>query len=109
MKSLSLPIAALAAALCLAGCGRDETPQPRQAPAPIEPVAVSDAPAESAAAFIARANAEIDELDLEQGAASWVSVTYINGDTALLASRANARVGELMGRLIEESNAYDGA
>ncbi len=109
MKSLSLPIAALAAALCLAGCGRDETPQPRQAAAPIEPVAVSEAPAESAAAFIARANAEIDELDLEQGAASWVSVTYINEDTALLASRANARVGELMGRLIEESKAYDGA
>jgi len=109
MKSFSLPIATLAAALVLAGCDRDETPQPRQAAEPIEAVAVSEAPAESAAAFIARANAEIDELDLEQGAASWVSVTYINEDTAMLASKANARVGELMGRLIEESSAYDGA
>ena len=108
MKSLSFVFAALAAVSCLAGCGRSEAPQQQEAAAPAATKVMPQAPAESAAAFIARANAEIDELDLEQGAASWVSVTYINEDTAMLASRANARVGELMGRLIEESKAYDG-
>ena len=59
--------------------------------------------------FLARANAEMDELDTEQGAASWVNATYITDDTALLASHANARAGELMARLIGESSVYRGA
>jgi peptidyl-dipeptidase A len=64
---------------------------------------------EPARDFLARVNAEMDASDLEQGAASWVSVTYINDDTALLAARANARQGALMSGLIGQSRAYDGA
>ncbi len=73
------------------------------------PSAAESVMPETAPEFLARANAAMDESDLEQGAAAWVSVTYINGDTALLSSRANARQGALIAALIEESSAYGNA
>lgn len=81
-------------------------------PAGTEPVAdlpakAAPVPADTPAEFLARVNAALDDSDLEQGAAGWVAATYINKDTALLASRANARQGELMAELIEASKRYD--
>jgi len=90
--------------LALAACGEEPTNSrsgTRNAE-PTEPVA-----GESAAAFLERANAEIDKSDSEQGAATWVSVTYINNDTALLSTNANARQGALMTSLIGESRAFE--
>ena len=106
--TLSL-VALMVAAMASGGCGRSDEPRsgaPADATPAVTGQTASGAPAETARDFIARANAEIDDLDLEQGAASWVSVTYINEDTAMLASRANARVGELMAGLIADSKAY---
>ncbi|MGB5592364.1 MAG: M2 family metallopeptidase [Gammaproteobacteria bacterium] len=100
-----------AASLCLAACDRQEA-APKSEPeivVDVAPAAGISAADDSAIEFLARANSEIDALDVEQGAASWVSVTYITDDTALLASRANARAGELMARLIGESAAYQDA
>jgi len=107
-----VPAAMLIITLVLAACGRDENPPesaPVAKPAPAQGAGLAATRDESATEFLARANAEMDELDVEQGAASWVNATYITDDTALLASHANARAGELMARLISESSVYRGA
>ena len=92
--------------LFLAACG--EQPGAGRSGAATPPASESVV-AETAPEFLARANAAMDESDLEQGAAAWVSVTYINDDTALLSSTANARQGALIAELIEESSAYGNA
>jgi peptidyl-dipeptidase A len=82
-----------ASALCLAGllsaCGGGE-------------------PAESAEAFAARANAELQKAGLESAAAAWVQQTYITPDTEALATRAAEREQIEYARLIAESAAYEG-
>ena len=64
-------------------------------------------PAE-ADAFVARINEEYKRDYPEAAAAQWVSVTYINPDTQLLAAKANERVLAKLGRDIEESKRFDG-
>ena len=99
--------AILLPALVLAACGNESgVSQPKNS----NPVAATPAVAsETASEFLQRANAAIDKSDEEQGAAAWVSVTYINADTALLSTNANARQGALMAKLIEDAGAYDDA
>lgn len=99
--------AILVPALVLAACGNESgVSQPKNS----NPVAATPAVAsETASEFLRRANAAIDKSDEEQGAAAWVSVTYINADTALLSTNANARQGALMAKLIEDAGAYDDA
>jgi peptidyl-dipeptidase A len=90
----------------LAACGNESGVSQPKSNSPVVAAAVVS---ETATEFLQRANAEIDESDAEQGAATWVSVTYINGDTALLSTNANARQGALMAKLIDDSGAYDDA
>lgn len=91
----------------LAACGNESGVSQPKSNSPV--VAATTVVSETATEFLQRANAEIDESDAEQGAATWVSVTYINGDTALLSTNANARQGALMAKLIDDSGAYDDA
>jgi peptidyl-dipeptidase A len=91
----------------LAACGNESGVSQPKSNSPV--VAAATVVSETATEFLQRANAEIDESDAEQGAATWVSVTYINGDTALLSTNANARQGALMAKLIDDSGAYDDA
>ena len=91
----------------LAACGNESGVSQPKSNSPV--VAAAAVVSETATEFLQRANAEIDESDAEQGAATWVSVTYINGDTALLSTNANARQGALMAKLIDDSGAYDDA
>jgi peptidyl-dipeptidase A len=95
----------ISASLLLIACGK---PAPEAPADNTQATGGEIARSESATEFLARANATIDESDAEQGAAAWVSVTYINDDTALLSSTANARQGAIMAGLIEQSVAYDG-
>ena len=67
-------------ALALAACGQQASVEP----------AVSG-PTETADEFVARANAELEDIRRELGAAGWVRATYITQDTALLQSRARER------------------
>jgi peptidyl-dipeptidase A len=97
MKNYSL-FAALV--FLLAGCGQpggEATSSPDEA-----------APTETAAEFVARANAESRELSREQGAAAWVRATYINGDTAILAAANSARYSKWHGEMVKQSLAYEG-
>jgi peptidyl-dipeptidase A len=91
----------------LAACGNESGVSQPKSNSPV--VAATTVVSETATEFLQRANAEIDESDAEQGAATWVSVTYINRDTALLSTNANARQGALMAKLIDDSGAYDDA
>ncbi len=45
-------------------------------------------PTETAEEFVARANAELEELSIEGGAVGWIRATYITHDTAILAARS---------------------
>ena len=65
-------------------------------------------PAETADEFVARANAELEELNRERDAAGWVRVTYINEDTAVLEARANERYAAWHGNMVRQTLAYDG-
>ncbi|MEN0044634.1 MAG: M2 family metallopeptidase [Pseudomonadota bacterium] len=66
-----------------------------------------EVPAESAADFVARVNAELSELAEESGSAAWVQSTYINKDSARLATRAQERNAAFLSRAVAESTQYD--
>ncbi len=71
-------------------------------------VVVADEPAETAQAFIARANREVAELSKEVGAANWVRSTYITGDTAVVAAAAANRYAEWHSGMVQQALQYDG-
>ena len=98
MKNFSLFTALV---FLIAGCG-----QPSEEAASSAEAAP---PAETAAEFVARANAEAKELAHERGAAAWVRATYINGDTAILAAANSARYAKWHGEMVKQSLAYEGA
>ena len=89
--------------LLLAGCG-----QPDEEGAPPSVSEVPTAPAETAEAFVARINEELDELRGELGAAGWVRATYITEDTALLQSKARERYAEWHSDAVTQAMRYDG-
>src|SRR5689334_19022718 len=64
-------------------------------------------PAE-ADAFIKDVEAESRAIYPELSAAQWVSVTYINPDTQLLAAKANERYLSMLKRRVDESKRFDG-
>jgi peptidyl-dipeptidase A len=97
MKNYLKLFAGVALAVSLAACSQ-------QAPEEI----VSSAPAESAEAFVARVNEELEELRKALGAAGWVRATYITEDTAILSAAANERYAEWHSRTVAEAVKYDG-
>ena len=76
--------ALVACMLVVAGCKRTPTPPTTASGKPI--------PAdETAEQFIARVNQEMRDVYVELSAAQWISSTYINDDSELLAAKANER------------------
>jgi peptidyl-dipeptidase A len=75
---------------------------------PADPNVAGGASAESAEAFVARANAEFQDIWIELNAADWVRSTYITHDTAIVSSLANERFAEWHGRMVEQAAQYDG-
>ena len=93
---------AILGSLGLAACKRDTvTPSAANGVAP--PPA-----GETADQFIARVNAEYRKSFTELTSAQWLSNTYINGDTELLAAKANERWLTQLNGWIEQSKRFDG-
>ena len=93
---------AILGSLGLAACKRD-------AATPSATNGVASPPAgETADEFIARVNAEYRKSFTELTSAQWLSNTYINGDTELLAAKANERWLTQLNGWIEQSKRFDG-
>ncbi len=104
MKIERAPLAgALAVALALlAGCA------PSGSDTPAAPAADATPTAAQADAFVAEVNQAIRTEYPEVASAQWVSVTYINGDTQMLAAKANERSLGKLGERIEQSKRFSG-
>ena len=72
------------------------------------PTAVDTPPAETADEFVARINAELEELRRETGAAGWVRATYIIPDTAILRSLARERYAAWHSEAVKQAMQYEG-
>ena len=68
--------------------------------------ACDQAPEETAAEFVARAEIEGNELGKELSAAFWVRNTYITPDTAILAAKAGERGLEFESRMVNQAKQY---
>lgn len=68
----------------------------------------ASAATETAEEFIARANAELAELNKEIGAAEWVRSTYITQDTAIVAANANEKYAKWHSGMVQQALTYDG-
>lgn len=87
--------------LGLAACKREPAPPPAAA-TPAAPQG------ETADQFVARVNEEVRKLSTELNSAQWLSNTYINGDSELIAAKANERWLAQLNTWIEQSKRYDG-
>ena len=67
-----------------------------------------DSPPVGAAEFIRQTSEGFEELRLEGAAAAWAHATYINADTALLASRAQERGLKFQSQAVEGAKQFDG-
>ncbi|HVI26333.1 MAG TPA: M2 family metallopeptidase [Xanthomonadaceae bacterium] len=97
-----LAVALAAALLPLAACKRSPSPETgatgaQQAPAD-----------ETADQFVARVNKEIRELTPELSSAQWLSATYINGDSEMVAAKANERWLARLNGWVEQSRRFEG-
>jgi len=63
---------------------------------------------ETADEFVARVNAEMRADYVENTAAQWLSETYINDDSATIASKANERALIKLGEYVEQSRRFNG-
>lgn len=63
---------------------------------------------ETADEFVSRLNDELHEFGTEVATTNWVRATYINQDTALLASRAAEEYASWQSRAVAASLAYEG-
>ncbi len=97
-----LASAVAASLLLLAGCNESEAKREAEPSAQAKPTAAE------ADAFVAQHNADMLAEFPEVAAAQWVSVTYINPDTQMLASKANERMLGKLSQRIEESKRFDG-
>ncbi|KFN44787.1 M2 family metallopeptidase [Arenimonas oryziterrae] len=68
----------------------------------------SDHANETADQFVARVNKEMRADYIESTAAQWLSETYINDDSQVLASKANERALVKLGEYVEEAKRFDG-
>lgn len=94
---------AVAASLALVGCNRAPSPDAAsQAGASAVPEG------ETADQFIARVNAELKALMPELTASQWLSSTYINDDSQLLAAKYNERYLAQLNSWIEQARRFEG-
>jgi peptidyl-dipeptidase A len=102
LKPALLALALAAAVVSLTSC--DRTPAPGTAPE-----APGSAPAnETADQFIARVNAEMRASYTELSSAQWLSSTYINSDSELVAAKANERWLTQLNGWIEQARRFEG-
>ncbi len=94
---------AVVAGLTLASCTR--TPSPDVSGSPDHPAPPRD---ETADQFIERVNAEYRAMYPELTSAQWLSSTYINDDSQLLAAKANEKYLGALNRWIAQSRRFEG-
>ncbi len=63
-------------------------------------------PTETAEEFVARANAELQELGIEGKAVGWIRATYITHDTAILAARSQEKYAAWHSKTVADSLKY---
>ncbi|TAK38056.1 MAG: peptidase M2 family protein [Lysobacteraceae bacterium] len=98
---LAISIAA-AATLSISACKRSPTPDEAAPAATTAPVD------ETADQFIARVNQEMRATYKELSSAQWISSTYINGDSELIAAKANERWLTQLNGWIEQARRFEG-
>ncbi len=100
---IALLALAVAGSLAITGCKREPTP-PSAAPG-----APAAAPAgETADEFVARVNIEFRAISAELNSAQWLSNTYINGDSEMLAAKANERWLTQLNAWIAQARRFEG-
>ncbi len=98
-----LALSITAAVLTTAACTR------KPSPAETAPVSTAAAPQqETADQFIARVNSEFKQMSPELTAAQWLSSTYINDDSQLLAAKANERYLTQLNDWIAQAKRFEG-
>lgn len=95
---LLLTALALAGGLALSACSRDDAPAAAQ----------SVPKNETADAFVARVNTEMHAMYREMTASQWLSSTYINEDSQLLAAKANERWLTALNGWVEQARRFEG-
>jgi peptidyl-dipeptidase A len=101
-----LALAVAAGLLCVSACTR--TPSPAANGGSPAPQAKAPPDGETADRFVARVNAEFKAMYPELSAAQWLSSTYINDDSQLLASKANERFLTRLKEWIDQSRKFEG-
>jgi len=99
-----LALGITAAVIGLAGCKKEPTP----ATTTTGGTAATVPAGETADQFIARVNDEYRKMFPEMTAAQWLSSTYINDDSQLLAAKANERYLAQLNSWIEQSERFEG-
>jgi len=99
-RHLLLALAVGASIATLAACKKDEPAGTAVAPAATK--------GETADQFIARVNDEFKKMYPELTAAQWLSSTYINDDSQLLAAKGNERYLTQLNSWIEQAKKFEG-
>ena len=100
---IALLALAIAGTAGLVACKRDAAPAATATPA------AASAPAnETADEFIARVNEEVRKLSTELSSAQWLSNTYINSDSEMIAAKANERWLGQLNVWIEQAKRFEG-
>jgi peptidyl-dipeptidase A len=100
---LAIAIAAVAV-LSFSACKRSPSPGDDAA----TPAATQAPGTETADQFIARVNREMRDTYTELSSAQWLSSTYINGDSELVAAKANERWLTQLNGWIEQARKFEG-
>lgn len=95
---------AIAVAACLAGCGGTTAPPTASTSTP-----APAAPTETADALVARVNATMVKQVPQLASADWLAATYINDDSAAVASAANEAWLGMLGGFIADAARHDSA
>jgi peptidyl-dipeptidase A len=101
-RHVLLSLAVAASILSLAACKKTPTPTEKPATAQVQPES------ETADQFVARVNDEYRKMYPELSAAQWLSNTYINDDSQLLASKSNERWLSQLNSWIEQAKKFEG-
>ncbi len=101
-RHLLLSLAVAASLLSLSACKKEPTPATGTATTATAPAG------ETADQFVARVNDEYRKMYPELTAAQWLSSTYINDDSGLLAAKANERYLAQLKSWIEQSAKFEG-